>query len=251
MTRRLFIPFLLTVALVTPLTAAAAQVSTADDRARFLAGLPVAAESPLHALQADAGYKAHAAEFEQKWTELKKSRLDAMAAWAASEVVPRVPTSAPLFYIFGGPDFVTASVMYPDAPVYVLAGLEPIGKVAALESLDAKELDGATVCVQTGTTTELNLADFFRAFDGLYDGFRERSRLIRTLLAGARYLLVSSTDRSALRTAADLAGRRKLAWALEHSAAAAPGRIATADGSSTALLLVGPVLVAPSPPPRG
>jgi general L-amino acid transport system substrate-binding protein len=27
----------------------------------------------------------------------------------------------------------------------------------------AKELDGATVCVQTGTTTELNLADWFRA----------------------------------------------------------------------------------------
>ncbi len=27
----------------------------------------------------------------------------------------------------------------------------------------AKELDGATVCIQTGTTTELNLADFFRA----------------------------------------------------------------------------------------
>jgi len=27
----------------------------------------------------------------------------------------------------------------------------------------ANELDGATVCIQTGTTTELNLADFFRA----------------------------------------------------------------------------------------
>ena len=26
----------------------------------------------------------------------------------------------------------------------------------------AKELDGATICIQTGTTTELNLADFFR-----------------------------------------------------------------------------------------
>ena len=26
----------------------------------------------------------------------------------------------------------------------------------------AKELDGATVCIQAGTTTELNLADFFR-----------------------------------------------------------------------------------------
>jgi general L-amino acid transport system substrate-binding protein len=27
----------------------------------------------------------------------------------------------------------------------------------------AKELDGATICVQTGTTTELNLADYFKA----------------------------------------------------------------------------------------
>ena len=27
----------------------------------------------------------------------------------------------------------------------------------------AKELNGATVCVQPGTTTELNLADYFRA----------------------------------------------------------------------------------------
>jgi anion-transporting ArsA/GET3 family ATPase len=50
-----------------------------------------------------------------------------------------------------------------------------------------------------------DLADFFRAFDGLYDGFRERNILIRGLLAEARYLIVSSADRSALRTASELA----------------------------------------------
>jgi len=33
----------------------------------------------------------------------------------------------------------------------------------ALGVKNAKELSGATICVQTGTTTELNLADFFRA----------------------------------------------------------------------------------------
>jgi general L-amino acid transport system substrate-binding protein len=32
----------------------------------------------------------------------------------------------------------------------------------ALGVASAKDLDGATVCIQTGTTTELNLADFFR-----------------------------------------------------------------------------------------
>ena len=33
----------------------------------------------------------------------------------------------------------------------------------------AKELDGATVCIQTGTTTELNLADYFRANGMTYE----------------------------------------------------------------------------------
>jgi general L-amino acid transport system substrate-binding protein len=33
---------------------------------------------------------------------------------------------------------------------------------SALGVSSATELDGATVCIQTGTTTELNLADFFR-----------------------------------------------------------------------------------------
>ncbi|WP_319825793.1 amino acid ABC transporter substrate-binding protein [Thalassovita sp.] len=33
----------------------------------------------------------------------------------------------------------------------------------------AKELDGATVCIQTGTTTELNLADFFRINNMSYE----------------------------------------------------------------------------------
>ncbi len=33
----------------------------------------------------------------------------------------------------------------------------------------AKDLDGATVCIQTGTTTELNLADFFRANNMTYE----------------------------------------------------------------------------------
>ena len=33
---------------------------------------------------------------------------------------------------------------------------------AKLQAKSAKDLDGATICVQTGTTTELNLADYFR-----------------------------------------------------------------------------------------
>jgi general L-amino acid transport system substrate-binding protein len=39
----------------------------------------------------------------------------------------------------------------------------------ALGVTSAKELDGATVCIQTGTTTELNLADFFRVNNITYE----------------------------------------------------------------------------------
>ncbi len=39
----------------------------------------------------------------------------------------------------------------------------------ALGVSSAKDLDGATVCIQTGTTTELNLSDFFRANNISYE----------------------------------------------------------------------------------
>ena len=39
----------------------------------------------------------------------------------------------------------------------------------ALGIMSAKELDGASVCIQTGTTTELNLADFFRSNNMSYE----------------------------------------------------------------------------------
>ena len=39
----------------------------------------------------------------------------------------------------------------------------------ALGVSSAKDLDGATICIQTGTTTELNLADFFRVNNISYE----------------------------------------------------------------------------------
>ncbi len=52
-----------------------------------------------------------------------------------------------------------------------------------------------------------DLADFFRAFDGLYDGFRARSAEAARLLAAGRFLVASSPDASALRTAGGVAAR--------------------------------------------
>ncbi len=51
----------------------------------------------------------------------------------------------------------------------------------------AKELDGATVCIQTGTTTELNLADFFKENGMTYEPvpIETDDQAIQQFLAGA------------------------------------------------------------------
>ncbi|MGB3147435.1 MAG: amino acid ABC transporter substrate-binding protein [Paracoccaceae bacterium] len=74
----------------------------------------------------------------------------------------------------------------------------------------AKELDGATVCIQTGTTTELNLADFFKANGISYTPVTvmDDSEALRQYEAGAcdAYTTDASglaASRSALADAAD------------------------------------------------
>ena len=68
----------------------------------------------------------------------------------------------------------------------------------ALGVTSAKDLDGATVCIQTGTTTELNLADFFRANGISYEPvpIETGSEAAQLFLAGS--CDVYTTDRSAL-----------------------------------------------------
>jgi general L-amino acid transport system substrate-binding protein len=51
----------------------------------------------------------------------------------------------------------------------------------------AKDLDGATICIQTGTTTELNLADYFRVNNISYEPvpIETNAEALQQLLAGA------------------------------------------------------------------
>jgi general L-amino acid transport system substrate-binding protein len=69
---------------------------------------------------------------------------------------------------------------------------------ASLGVKSAKELNGATVCVQTGTTTELNLADYFKANNMTYKPvvFEKIDETTQAYLAGR--CDVYTTDQSGL-----------------------------------------------------
>ena len=61
----------------------------------------------------------------------------------------------------------------------------------------AKELDGASICVNSGTTTELNLADYFRAQDMQYKAvaFDEMSQTAQGFDSGRCDALTSDSSR--------------------------------------------------------
>jgi general L-amino acid transport system substrate-binding protein len=69
----------------------------------------------------------------------------------------------------------------------------------------AKELDGATICVQTGTTTELNLADYFRAHNLTFHPvvIEALSEINHAFFSGRCDVLTSDTSQLASIRAAD------------------------------------------------
>jgi len=83
-----------------------------------------------------------------------------------------------------------AGVNYYDGQGFMVKG--------SLGVKTAKELNGATVCVQTGTTTELNLADYFKANKMTYKPvvFEKLDETLQAYLAGR--CDVYTTDQSGL-----------------------------------------------------
>lgn len=106
-----------------------------DDLAKFLAGIPLPPSSPLEPLQKNREYEAHVAGLARLSRHYDRNYFSKMRAWSAAELAPRIAMSRPVFYFFGGPDAVSALALFPDAPVYVLGGLESVGSITAPQTL--------------------------------------------------------------------------------------------------------------------
>jgi hypothetical protein len=109
--------------------ARAADPASPDDTARFLAGLPPSAQSPLTPLTKEATWQRHARFFDTAFGQLEQRQLSKVKAWSAANLSAPRPT---MFYMFSGPDFLYADAFYSNASTYVLSALEPVGSVPDL-----------------------------------------------------------------------------------------------------------------------
>jgi len=112
--------------------ACATDAVTADDTARFLAGMPPSASSPLSALTRDPVWQRHARFVDTAFAHLEARQFSRVRTWAANNLAAPRPT---MFYMFSGPDFLYANAFYSKATTYVLSALEPVGSVPDLMRL--------------------------------------------------------------------------------------------------------------------
>ncbi len=123
-----------------------------NDTARYLAGLPVRADSPLVPLTRGAEWQQHASILDTAWTRLARRQLSPISDWTGRFV----PRSANVFYFFSGPDFLYADAFFPDATTYILCAREEIGPPPDALALPP----GALTSMETTLNSVLNFSFF-------------------------------------------------------------------------------------------
>ena len=119
--------------------APSSEAPTANDTARFLAGLPPSTSSPLVALTKDPAWLSHARYFDSVFVNEESAHLSKVRQFSKEYLADKQDT---MLYMFSGPDFLYATSFFPNASTYVLAGLEPVGVIPDLTRLSPWVING-------------------------------------------------------------------------------------------------------------
>ena len=131
--------------------------ATADDTARFLAGLSPSSDSPLTALTKDPAWAAHARYFDSIFAREESANLSKVREFSKKYLTEKHDT---MLYMFSGPDFLYATSFFPNASTYVLAGLEPVGGVPDLTSLSPLVINEELRNLEISTGSLFNFSFF-------------------------------------------------------------------------------------------
>jgi hypothetical protein len=147
----------LTAGLIVAAGLARAAEVTADDTAKFLAGMQPSADSPLMPLTKEPSWQRHARFFDNAFGQLEQRQLSRIRAWSDAHLAAPKPT---MFYMFSGPDFLYANAFYPKASTYVLSALEPPGQVPDLTKLPRSAMAAALYNVEHSLGSILSFSFF-------------------------------------------------------------------------------------------
>lgn len=123
-----------------------------DDLARFLAGMPLRAESSLATLTGTDSYRRHVSVMNRFWGMVLSENTNHIASWRAAHLTRRYAKNI-AFYPFSGADFVNLYTLFPDSRYYIMIALEEPGSVPDPMKLSSWQLQAGLSSVQRGIWT--------------------------------------------------------------------------------------------------
>ena len=134
--------------------------SIPNDTARFLAGLPPAAGSPLSLPATEASWREHSKFFDGAWAELDIKQLSKVRAWDTAYIPAASAGNTPVFYMFSGPDYLYVNAFFPNASTYVLCGIEPVGSMPDITKIKPGALAAELHDLQESLNSVLSFSFF-------------------------------------------------------------------------------------------
>ena len=132
--------------------------ATLNETAHLLAGMPVT--GALESLTHDPGWQQHAQAMDDAWKKKEQQQIWPIRQWMQANAPQYHRSTDTAFYMFSGPDFLYASIFFPLANNYVLAGLEPVGNVPDLTQIPPQVLAQDLISLRSSMNSILRFQYF-------------------------------------------------------------------------------------------
>ncbi len=183
----------------------------ADDVGRFLAGLPGGAVGPFAALESEAAWQAHRLASDELWAKVDRQWMPAIDRFQKTELSGDSIEDSIVFYPFSGPDTLMLTAFFPQNPVYVMVGLEPVGTLPRPRRMTEEELSAYLADIRDTVSSELVRSFFItremdkefrgQVTDGLFAPILMLLTRTHHTVLGHRYVRLDENGRIVERTA--------------------------------------------------
>lgn len=132
--------------------------------AKILAGIKEGDNGNFLELEDTEAWQSHYNALSSSWSKLETQQISKVREWTATELKDINTSNFAVFYPFSGPDFLYSYSLFPQAKEMVLVGLEPVGSVPDLASLDSSQFNYKLQEVRNSLYAILQFS-FFRTND--------------------------------------------------------------------------------------
>lgn len=132
--------------------------------AKILAGIKPEDNEKFEELGNSQAWQSHFNTLDASWSKLENQQISKVRKWSSEELRQVNAKEPTLFYPFSGPDFLYGYSLFPQAKEMVMVGLEPVGSVPDLTTLDSVQFNSKLQEVRNSLYAILQFS-FFRTND--------------------------------------------------------------------------------------